>query len=297
MKPFAARYGDEGAAEHTHASMKELGSRSRTALLLAAALGVVGATLLMLYLNRFEEEISGGGRVPLLTVLKPIARGELVSADMLTVSEVPMAYAEQRAVREADRSKVIGVRTAHALSAQDTLLWSDLALSSEHRDLSSLVQPGKRAVTIQASEIGSGASGENLLRPGDYVDVIVTLRGEQRGVPPAAVVLLQRVLVLAVGSETQPQAFTDARSERPGSSRERQLTLSMKVEEAQLLSLARERGSLSVALRAPNDAKVIEGIADMPLSSLYDKTARETVQRRREPASPSGPVRVEESAP
>src|SRR4051794_5538412 len=106
MKPFAAPYGDESAAKSNSAS--ELGSKSRNALLFATVLGVIGATLLMLYLNRFEEEISGGSRVPLLTVLKPVARGALVTADMLSVSEVPVAYVEKRAIKAADRAKVIG---------------------------------------------------------------------------------------------------------------------------------------------------------------------------------------------
>ncbi len=291
MKLPAMSVGNQRAGS---GSETELGSKSRMALLAATALGLVGALLLMLYLNRFEEEISGGRRVALLIVLKPVARGELVSADALTVSEVPIAYVEQRAVRESDRSKVVGVRTAHALSPQDTLMWSDLALSTENRDLSSLVAPGKRAVTVRASETGADTTGNGLVRPGDYVDVIVTLHGDQGAAPSAAIVLLQRVLVLAVGSETQPQAFVDEPQNRTTFARERQLTLSMKVEEAQLLALARARGTLSVALRGPTDAKVIDGVTDMPLSSLYDKAARETVQKRRELPGSSAPVRVTE---
>ncbi|MET0389015.1 MAG: Flp pilus assembly protein CpaB [Polyangiales bacterium] len=273
----------------------ELGSKSRRALLIAAILGLAGAALLMLYLRHFEEEVSGGGRVPLLTVLRPVARGALITADLLTVSLVPRAYVEQRAVRLSDRDRVVGVRTVNALSAQDFLLWSDLALSTENRDVSSLVQPGKRAVTVRASESGSDPAGNGLVRPGDYVDVIVTVHGEMPS-GSAAVVLLQRVLVLAVGSQTEPYGASDGRFDRR--TVERELTLSLKLEEAQLLSLARERGVLSVALRAPNDAKVIENIADVPVSSLYDKTARENTQRRGTPAAPglassSLPVRVQ----
>lgn len=298
MKFSAPTFGAPAASQKAGAT-HEPGFKSRTALLIATALGVVGALLLMLYLTRFEQEISGGRRVALLTLLKPVARGALITADALTVSEVPIAYVEQRAVREVDRAKVVGVRTSHALSPQDTLMWSDLALSNENRDLSSLVAPGKRAVTVRASESATGADdGNGLVRPGDYVDVLVTLNGEH-GAAAAVVVLLQRVLVLAVGAETHPQAFVDGKEGRMPSARERQLTLSMKVEEAQLLALARARGRLSVALRGPSDSKIIEGVADMPLSSLYDKSARETVQKRRErPSSQNDmPVRVGEGAP
>jgi pilus assembly protein CpaB len=297
MKAPAAAYGDDVGARSGSAS--ELGKKSRNALLLATVMGAIGATLLLLYLNRFEEEISGGSRVPLLTVIKPVARGALLTADMLSVSEVPVAYVEKRAIKAAERAKVLGTRTANALSAQDTLMWSDLALSTEHRDLSSLVQPGRRAVSIRASEAGSDPAGNGLLRPGDYVDVIVTLAAENaqatRDSAASAIVLLQRVLVLAVGAETQPQAFLDVPEPRHASQRERELTLSLKVEEAQLLTLARARGTVSVALRGPDDAKVIEQVPDMPLSSLYDKAVREGVQRRRGLPTNAGPIRVTET--
>jgi pilus assembly protein CpaB len=285
-KPSDGREGTAGAA------------LSRRLLLIAVALGVIGAGLLMLYLKRFEQEVSGGSRVQLLTVIKPVERGALLTEDMLSISEVPLAYVEQRAVKAAERAKVVGIRTDNALEAQDTLMWTDLAISSDDRDLSSLVQPGKRAITVRASEAGSDPAGNGLLRPGDYVDVIVTLRSELGEGAPSAIVLLQRVLVLAVGSKTQPQGFGDKTEANRGYAQEREITLSLKMEEAQLLSLARERGTLSVALRGPGDSKVTEGIADMPLSSLYDKTARETVQRRR---SSSGqgptPIRIAQGEP
>ncbi len=271
----------------------EHGALSRKLLLVSLALGLTGAGLLFLYLHRFEKEVSGGDRVQLLSVVKPLESGELVTDDVLSVIEVPRAYVEQRAVRAQDRSKVVGIRTDNALDPQDTLQWTDLAISSDDRDLSSLVQPGKRAITVRASEAGSDPAGNGLLRPGDYVDVIVTLRDEQGHGAPSAVVLLQRILVLAVGSQTQAQGFAEGESK--GFGQERELTLSLKVEEAQLLSLARERGTLSVALRGPGDSKVIEGIADMPVSSLYDKAARETVQHRRHESN--GPIRLTQGEP
>jgi pilus assembly protein CpaB len=274
----------------------QAGALSRRLLAVASALGLLGGGLLMLYLNRFEQEVSGGRRVQVLSVVQPIERGALVTADALAVSEVPIAYVEQRAVRASEKSKIVGIRTAHSLDAQDTLLWSDLAISSESRDLSSLVVPGKRAVTVRASEAGSDPAGSGLLRPGDYVDVLVTLRDESMdNKGSSAVVLLQRVLVLAVGSKTEPQGFAEARNERNHAQRERELTLSLKTEEVQLLSLARERGTLSVALRGPNDTKIIEGVADMPASMLYDKKSRESVQRAR--TDNQAPIRLTQSAP
>jgi pilus assembly protein CpaB len=272
-------------------SPHELGVKSRRALLGAVIVGALGALLLLFYLRRFEEEVSGGGRVAVLGLLKPIARGELVTDDALTVFEIPLAYVERRTVKQADRQKVVGVRTASALVAQDTLMWNDLVLSNDHRELASLIQPGKRAVTVRASESGSDPAGNGLVHPGDYVDVVVTLHDVDDGASLSSVVLLQRVLVLAVGSETQVLSQADAPADHQAYGSQRELTLSLKVEEVQLLSLARQRGTLSVALRGPADHKIVESIPDLALTSLYDKVLRETVARSSDRSS-ALPVRV-----
>jgi pilus assembly protein CpaB len=266
----------------------ELGKSSRRALYVAMLVGLVSVALLMLYLRRFEQEVAGGNKVAVLGLRKPLARGELVTDDALTVFEVPLAYVERRSVKQVDRQKVVGVRAAGALTAQDLLLWSDLVLSNDNRDLATLIQPGKRAVTVKASEAGSDPAGNGLVHPGDYVDVVVTLKED--GDPPTltSVVLLQRVLVLAVGSETTALSQVEEKNERRGAQRE--LTLSLTMEEVQLLTLAREKGRLSVALRSPGDAKVIDNMPDLSLTSLYNKEARESVSH---PVDNSAlPVRV-----
>jgi pilus assembly protein CpaB len=263
----------------------ELGKGSRRALYLAVLVGLVSVALLMLYLRRFEQEVAGGSKVAVLGLRKPVARGELITDDALTVFEVPLAYVERRSVKQLDRQKVVGVRAASALTAQDLLLWSDLVLSNDNRDLAALIQPGKRAVSVKASEAGSDPAGNGLVHPGDYVDVVVTLREDADTL--TSVVLLQRVLVLAVGSETTALNQVDAKEERHGAQRE--LTLSLKMEEVQLLTLAREKGRLSVALRSPSDVKVIDNMPDLALTSLYDKEARETISR---PVDSALPVRV-----
>src|SRR6185369_245271 len=131
--------------------------------------------------------------------LRPIERGKMITEDMLTTRSVPLAYVEDRAIKAAERSKVLGLQTSVAIFPQQTLMWTDLAITTEDRDLSSLIQPGKRAVAVRASTGSDDTRGNQLIRPGDYVDVIATFRGEADSDQSSAV-LLQRVLVLAVGS-------------------------------------------------------------------------------------------------
>jgi pilus assembly protein CpaB len=259
---------------------------ARRALRWSLVCGLLSTLLAGWFLRRYEQEVSGGERIAILRALKPIERGAALSDDMLVEATVPASYLEARAVRATDRAKVRGLRMAAALETQDALLWSDLAVSQEHRDLSALVQPGNRAVSVQASLGQDASSGGQMIRPGDYVDVLATLQradsNDERNNKLVALLLLQRIMVLAVGSVTDPQllrsdAADDARRDLG------QLTLSLKVEEAQLLALARERGKLSVILRQPDDTRIVEGAPEMPVSNLFDASFRNDLQRRRSP--------------
>ena len=257
---------------------------NRRALLIALLLAVMGGTLLVFYVRRFEQEASGGEKVRLLATKKTIERWQVITEDALGVREVPMAYVEERAIKAADLSKVVGLRVGMTLAAQQTLMWSDLSVASdERRDLSSLVQPGNRAMSIRAT---SDDKSHALIRPGDYVDVIATMAQAGGSDQRSAIVLLQRVLVLAVGLETVPEQTIDKQN---ATHRELMLTLSVNLQEVQMLALAVEKGKLSVALRNPDDQRVVEGIPDMPASALIDRAAREKVQSIRR----SGPVRLE----
>lgn len=267
---------------------------NRRALIISLALALFGSALLLIYLRKFEDEMSGGEAVELLVLVKPIERGKVITEEMLGIRSVPVAYVEDRAIKAAERSKVVGLQTSVALYPQQILMWTDLAITTEDRDLSSLVQPGKRGVTVRASG-ADDTRGNNLIRPGDYVDVIATIHPEGEGSVSAAdqasVVLLQRILVLAVGSETQ-NANNDAAKADSSLSRDKLLTLSLTLEETQLLSLALDRGHLSVAVRPPEDPSVQTDIPDMKASALFDNKLRAVVQRAPRPAN-DAPVRIE----
>lgn len=220
---------------------------NRRALLIAFIVAAVGVSLLVLYTRRFERDASGGERIRLLVALKPIERGKPITEDALTVREVPQAYVEDRAVKEVEKAKILGLKVGTTVSAQQTVMWTDLVTANEERrDLSSLVQPGLRAVSIRTHRDDVSSA---MIKPGDYVDVIgvvmdSTFSNENR----TSLVLLQRVLVLAAGFETSPDMM-----EKKKDLGESVLTLSLTLSQAQLLALASEKASLSVALRNPDD--------------------------------------------
>lgn len=221
---------------------------NRRALLIAIVVGILGVFLLLLYQRRFELEASGGDKVKLLVSASRLERGKPITDEQITVREVPLAYVDDRAIREIDKSKILGLRIGNTIKEQQLLLWTDLATGSDDRkDLSSLVLPGYRAVSIRAARDDTSIT---LLRPGDYVDVIGVL-GNSGSEAKTSVVLLQRVLVLAMGSETSPDAINDRN--KSSYVAENLLTLSLTLSEAQVIALAAERGRLAVAVRNADD--------------------------------------------
>jgi pilus assembly protein CpaB len=265
---------------------------NRHALLGALIAAVLGAALLVLYLRRFEQEKSGGEPVRVLVVTKAVARGKPVTEQALSVRDIPVAYVDSRFIKASERDKVVGLTAVEPLEAQNVLTWSDLAVSSEeHRDLSSLVTPGFRAVYIRAMREDQGAP---LITPGDYVDVIATLpqSADGRSDRVTSVVLLQKVLVLASGGKTSPEDTAASSDKRPAPSREQGLTLSLSLTQAQLIAIASERGHFSVALRNPDDQRTFDGIPDMNEGALTDPRTAAVSQGALRPA---GPVRLKDA--
>jgi pilus assembly protein CpaB len=248
------------------------------ALGLALVFAVLSGALVILYLRKLEVETSGGNKVAVLMAVKPIEPGMTLTEDMLVTRAVPQAYVESRAIREADRARVLGLKVEIPVKPQQTLMWTDLAVTTDDRRyLSDLVQPGMRAVAIHATNDGQHFS---LIRPGDRVDVIANLPDPKNENHRIAVLVAQNLLALAVGSEMGGDAARPANA----SGGDTALTLSATVQQAQQLSLAQERGKVSVVVKPRVDPSSVEGVSDMPYAYLFNGPERPHL------APPSGPA-------
>lgn len=243
---------------------------SARALLVATAFGLLAIAAMAMYAKALRTEISGGEKVAVLMVTKAIKAAEPVQEDALAVLEIPTAYVDDRLIRASDKAKVLGLRAERELQPQEMLEWRDLALSGNtERLLGQIVQPGSRALTLH---VPAQYMSIELIRPGDYVDLIAVLE-ESRGAPQS-VVLLQRVLVLAVGAETTPVR------ERGERTREDQLlTVSVTLQESQAIALATQKGPVIAVLRNASDSSVMVNV-----SALKRLTTREPA-----PAAPAPP--------
>jgi pilus assembly protein CpaB len=251
---------------------------------ISLVVAALGAFLMAVYVQRFEEERTGGAPVSILVAVKTIKRDTQLTDDALAVRDVPVAYVDSRAVRATDKTRIVGVRVVNSLQPGQVLTWTDVAAgNNDRRTLSSLVQPGFRAVSVRTR---SDSTSYELIEPGDRVDVITTISPtpEQR----SSVVLLQNILVLAVGTDTGSEAATIQSSQQQQQRRgEQVLTLSLKIPEAQLLAVALDKGTVTVALRHPDDVRVTEGVPDLASSAIGDPKARSVVNAARRTPSAS----------
>ncbi len=259
------------------------------ALIIAIGAAALGLVLLLLYKQRFEAEASGGVPVRVLIAVQDIPLGAALSENMMGYRLIPQAYLEDRFIRYSDVRRIIGVRVSNGLRANQTVMWTDLATASDaRRDLSSLVSTGMRAITVRA-DITNSFGG--LLRPGDRVDVLGTLSRTGGETDRVTIPLLQNVLVLAAGRDTGGEAQRQTVNGTTGSNAPveiSQITLSVSMEEAQLLTYAADRGGaggrhtgLTLVLRNPEDIAILEGVPETNIEDIFEPTRRANVSRRR----------------
>jgi pilus assembly protein CpaB len=221
------------------------------ALVLAAA----GAALLWVYKQRFEAEVSGGPKIPVLVATGDIGLGDRIRPEHLGVRGIPATYLDERAVRASEAEKVVGLRVRSRIKANESILWSDLsAAGRDSRDLAGMVQPGMRAVSVPAT-IASAFHG--LLRPGDRVDVLLTTERPGGGKDRVTFSLLQNVLVLSVGDDLGATEHTDQLFGLTTT-----VSVGVTAEQAQVLAFALDRGPLTLSLRNPEDIETLEGLPE-----------------------------------
>ena len=250
-------------------------------LFVGLVIGLVGVALLLLYLRRVEAEASGGRKVQVLVALESIPRGKPITESMLGTKDIPIAYVDDRVIRAVDKDKILNLRATSVVPVQQSLAWTDvMAAKDDQRALSALVQPGNRATPIKV-QISDALT---LVHPGDFVD-IVCVCGEAKD----ATVLLQRVLVLATGTDTA--LASDAKE--AAARRVTVLTVSASLQESQLLAVAMEKGKLTAVVRNPSDQRIAESPADVSPQALTDASRRQALQGQRRQA-PSGPTALKE---
>ncbi len=203
---------------------------------------------------------------------------ESVSEVSITVPGTGSAAASEETERKI--LMLVGRKTTRQIGAGQQIFWSDLA-SPERPSFQSRIPAHMRAVTIPVTPV---SSVNNLIQPGDMVDVLFTSAGEESEEmdstllllaaanrnggnaaetvaapvtapkkPSRTEILLSRIPVLAVG-----QDFRTGNSDEEGAESYSGVTLMVTPQEGVLLTHALTIGQLSLMLRPVADPSVSE---------------------------------------
>lgn len=256
-----------------------LGGRTNRALIfLGLFLGLVSAALVVVYLSKANEEsggsVSGGATTPVVVASQDIPAGTRITEDMISVKPVSKDALLPEAYR--DVKDVVDQITRVPLVAGEQVIPVKVAATgvlikdTENPPLAYVVPEGMRAVSVQVSSI-IGASG--LIRPGDYVDVILTVKIESGATGDSssarlrdqiATTVLQNAQVLSIdqsvavpgGDEGSPSTEEGSEDANPEAST---VTLAVSPVHGEVLTVAEACGEnfdgrLALALRAFGDS-------------------------------------------
>ncbi len=243
-------------------------------LFFAAALGLLaGATAWAAMRAREQKARERWRTVQVLCAKEDVKEGAELTAGMIAVREMPASFVTDSFIQadgEGAQSPV-GQRLLAPLKAGDPILVSHFQGAREI-ELSTLIQPRGRAVTIDVQE--KHAVGL-WVRPNDHVDVIGSFRDPETQ-QLRTMTLLQNVVVLATGRLTAGAAIAPEEEKRFST-----VTLLALPEEAEMLTLAQDLGTLTLLLRNPDDLDSQEKRSVVDQRTLFASDRASELQQKR----------------
>ena len=262
--------------------------RSKTILYLAAALITAAVTtalvveVLKAYQKRVDQATAQPTLVDSVVAVRDLYMGIPITQEDVAVRKLmPEMVPTDSTFQSVD--EVVGRTPRERVLANELVRTERLARRDAGIGLNAIVTPGKRAMSVEV-DTESGVAG--FLQPNNFVDVIVTIRPDDKSVNAKWVTetILQGIKVLAVdqnlgnNEEKEKQSRGNTRRMRPS------VTLEVTLEEAEKLALASSKGDLHLVLRSDVDITQVEDHGPMVINNIIglapDDDKKTTAVRR-----------------
>jgi pilus assembly protein CpaB len=221
-----------------------MNAKTLVSLTVAAVLGVaatwVGRSIVLA--NRSEGS-SGPAMTRVVVARADLEPGQLLGASDLALAELPEASVSKSMFR--DSKPLVGRAVVAPVVKGQAMFEGLLAPAGSEGGLSALVPDGMRAVSVEVNE-SSAVAG--LLAPGCRVDVIATLRPDDR--EQISRTIVKNVKVQAVNRR---MANTGTMTDEKGPAM-RTVTLIVSPKDAEAIELASNMGRLRLVLRGSKDS-------------------------------------------
>jgi len=147
-----------------------------------------------------------------------------------------------------------------AIEPGEQILSTKVSLQNADTGIANVIPQGLKALAVNFDNIGA-----KVISPGTRIDIIsvISYADSDRQVQEAAYLVAQDILVLAVGDKY----IGASKKKNEESDRSPIITLAVSVEEAQIILLAGEKGSLKYIIRPAGDSEKIN-VKPMRLSDV-----------------------------
>ena len=216
-----------------------------TVLVIALVLGVIAAVLTRNWLVSHSRAKLAQEAGTIVVAAVPLGFGSQLTPE--NVKEIPWsanalpegAFATKQELLSGGRRMALV-----SIAPNEPVLRARVTAPGQRAALSSMLDPGKRAVTVRVDDV-RGVAG--FIQPGDRVDVVlIRTEAESKLKEGYSDVILQYAKVLAIDQ------ITGERPEQPTIAKA--VTLEVSSEEAQKILLATNVGRLTLMLRQPAEA-------------------------------------------
>ncbi len=198
----------------------------------------------------------GTGQVVISTAATDLDAGHVLTADDVKEQKVSTTIAGSEGLLS--KRSVVGRVLIRPLVSGQAIARKSLAGTGTGPEIESMLADGYRATTVTLADSGPGT----FVYPGSVVDVIAVFempKSAPNGGEMVSRTVIEGAQVLAVDgyADAAKQAAESATSRKSSSSRGPIITLLLTPNQAQVLQLARNLGSLSVTLRSSDDQNLV----------------------------------------
>jgi pilus assembly protein CpaB len=225
----------------------------------AIILGLIAVILVHSYIQSSQGK--GPDMVKVVVALKDIPAGTRISQDVLATNSIPRSAVTGAHIKPDQYNLILNKEILCPINRGEPLLLS--LFKTEEKRVTDLIDIGKRAMTLKVNQLTGVA---NQIRPGDYVDLFVTIKTYQEpakveqytvllgGKTPASVqtmLLLTKVNVLSIDYKTSREVLTGLDESKM--SNYSTITVLATPQECEILTFAQSFADISCVLRNPND--------------------------------------------
>jgi pilus assembly protein CpaB len=255
-------------------------------LLIASSLGIAAFSSLFIFsmVQRAQQQVDQEKKAieeqkkssapkqrsyAVLVALKDIPEGTTVTSEYVGTKELPEQYIQEGAMPAS--VNILGKVASAPVYAGQQIVAKSVAEKPKPKLITDITPPGKRAVPLV---IDNMSSLNDLLHPGDYVDVLSVITppegsslyalsqdnagtsmtgGDKSASKMVTLPLFQNVLVLSVGSDMGGGPAASVTAAKGKNSFSNSVTLALTPQEAAMASFVAEQGKIRIMMRSNSD--------------------------------------------